>query len=196
MAKCNVDMASRRILGYHSAGSDQSVLIYSRDGMSGPLRDLDKVMVLVQTGAFVPDASRSGRMVPESGRLPIGISTGEETEIDKDCVLDGLEESSGTDSSDDDDEESEPDAVEGKALDEAWPQGFMELFDAGYVLYRHRYFKTLHWAVTDEAQSFACGRVISQACTLVMTEAALDKPVCSQCGDATGYRELWDKLGV
>jgi hypothetical protein len=72
----------------------------------------------------------------------------------------------------------------------------MELFDAGYVLYRHRYFKTLHWAVTDDAQSFACGRVISQACTLVMTEAALDKPVCSQCGDATGYRELWDKLGV
>jgi hypothetical protein len=54
-------------------------------------------------------------------------------------------------------------------------------------LVQPRYFKTLLWAIT-EVESFAGGRVISRACTLAMTEVALDKPVGSQRSDSTGYR--------
>ena len=116
--------------------------------------------------------------------------------MDADSVHEGLVESSGSDSSDEDQVATCSETEEGQGADEAWPEGFDELWNTGCVLYRHRYFKTLHWAVNEESSNFACGRVISRACSLVVTLAALDKPVCIQCSDATGYREVWDRLGV
>ena len=49
-AKFGLDHATRRLLGYHSSGRDQSLLTYSRDAMSAPLRKLVTVITAVRTG--------------------------------------------------------------------------------------------------------------------------------------------------
>ena len=47
-AKFGLDHATRRLLGYHSSGRDQSLLTYSRDAMSAPLRKLVTVITAVR----------------------------------------------------------------------------------------------------------------------------------------------------
>ena len=42
----------RRLLGYHSSGPDQSMLVYSRDAMSAPLQLLQTVFCDVRNGAL------------------------------------------------------------------------------------------------------------------------------------------------
>ena len=60
-AKFGVDTGSRRLLGYHVKPKDKSVLIYSRDALAKPLRELGVVLDAVRSGRFLPDADRSGR---------------------------------------------------------------------------------------------------------------------------------------
>lgn len=59
-AKFGMAIELRRALGYHSAGKDLSVLTYSRDAMSEPLRALQEVIDAVAANQFNPDARRSG----------------------------------------------------------------------------------------------------------------------------------------
>lgn len=51
----------RRLLGYHVGREDWSLLTYSRDAMSEPLRQLDGVFDAIRKKQFDPDATRSGR---------------------------------------------------------------------------------------------------------------------------------------
>ena len=60
-AKAGVNHTSRRLLGGHAKPKDTSVLEYSRDALAGPLRDLGRVLDLVRSKRFQPDATRSGR---------------------------------------------------------------------------------------------------------------------------------------
>jgi len=60
-AKFGMETGSRRLFGYHVKPKDKSVLIYSRDALAKPLRDLGKVLSAIRDGAFLPDADRSGR---------------------------------------------------------------------------------------------------------------------------------------
>ena len=56
----------RALLGYHTLGHNQSALAYGRDVLSGPLRELERVLVAVRSGQFLPDSTRSGRWLQHS----------------------------------------------------------------------------------------------------------------------------------
>ena len=58
-AKYGIDGRSRRILGYHTASKDKSLIVYSRDEMAGPLRKLVDMINGVKTSRFFPDRTRS-----------------------------------------------------------------------------------------------------------------------------------------
>ena len=64
MAKSGGSMESRRLLGYHAAPGDRSLRHYSRDALSGPLAELEKVLGEVRAGKFRPDHTRSGYRRP------------------------------------------------------------------------------------------------------------------------------------
>ena len=53
-------LESRRILGMHTTPGEQTPLVYSRDALSGPLRDMQSVIDEVASGVFRPDETRSG----------------------------------------------------------------------------------------------------------------------------------------
>ena len=59
-AKFGLPLALRRKLGGHAKARDKAVLAYSRDELSEPMRELQRLRKAVNDGVFVPDASRSG----------------------------------------------------------------------------------------------------------------------------------------
>ena len=61
-AKFGIELGIRRLLGSHKKKGDKSALNYSRDALSAPLRDLDRVMAAIRCGAFRPDLGRSGML--------------------------------------------------------------------------------------------------------------------------------------
>ena len=65
-AKFGIAPASRRKLGGHVKPKDVAMTTYSRDELAGPLRDLDKVLLAVRLGVFIPDSTRSGRFTQDS----------------------------------------------------------------------------------------------------------------------------------
>ena len=65
-AKAGLSMTDRRLLGYHVAPRDRSVVEYSRDEMVAPLRSLQKLLSAVRKGEFMPDETRSGRWADDT----------------------------------------------------------------------------------------------------------------------------------
>ena len=60
-AKFGLDANTRARLGYHSRGAGGTeFVVYARDTMAQPLRDLNRVLDQVRSGEFNPDATRSG----------------------------------------------------------------------------------------------------------------------------------------
>ena len=60
-------MASSELLGYHVNKEHQSALNYTRVCVSGPMRELVRMLDNINTGAFCPDAERDA-MFPEPDR--------------------------------------------------------------------------------------------------------------------------------
>ena len=65
-AKAGLAMDDRRLLGNHINRKDISVLTYSRDTLSAPLRRLKYVVDCVREGTFDPDSSKSGMWLRKS----------------------------------------------------------------------------------------------------------------------------------
>jgi len=65
LSKAGVGKGTRRLLGGHATEKDQSLLEYSRDALAGPLRDVELFYKRIAAGAFLPDATRSGRWAGE-----------------------------------------------------------------------------------------------------------------------------------
>ena len=59
-SKAAVDVATRRLLGYHCEPGARMALCYSRDAQSGPLRELCRVLDMIKGKQFFPDSTRSG----------------------------------------------------------------------------------------------------------------------------------------
>ena len=87
-AKYGLDAGTRARLGYHSRGAGGTELIYARDSMSQPLREMNAVLDEVRNGTFRPDATRSGyftnpaRAQPEVEQTLSSSSEGSEDEED------------------------------------------------------------------------------------------------------------------
>jgi len=83
VAKFGIDTGSRRLLGYHVKPKDKSVLIYSRDALAKPLRELGGVLDSVRRGSFLPDSDRSGRFRVETPAVVPAAEIATEVSIDR-----------------------------------------------------------------------------------------------------------------
>eukprot|EP00435_Cladocopium_sp_Y103_P076319 s49_g90.t1 len=66
LAKRGVEMPDRLLLGYHTSPFTMG-LTYSRDAMARPLQILENMLGEIRMGHFMPDCTRSGRLVRSSG---------------------------------------------------------------------------------------------------------------------------------
>ena len=93
--KAGLSAEVRQILGHHSTGK-KSHEIYNRDLLAEPLRQFDQLLQRIKTGAFLPDASRSGMISQAEGQDPRDVFRKEPSDSES-------SESSSTDSSSKDD---------------------------------------------------------------------------------------------
>ena len=165
-AKFNMSGQSRRILGYHSASKETSMLVYSRDAAAGPLRDLCHMLEVIKSGKFRPDETRSGRFVdmdpvepPEDDDDGASSSTATENEEDVDC-------------------EKEEAACRNVVGD--WqPEKAIEVEDAVYV--RNKISRCIHVFADEAGAEFKCGRKMSASYDKLQAKPAFLSPACNVC---------------
>ena len=77
LAKRGVDMPDRLLLGYHTSPFTMG-LTYSRDGMARPLQILGEMLSEIREGTYMPDCTRSGRLVKKAdtgGGLAVSLES-------------------------------------------------------------------------------------------------------------------------
>ena len=144
-ARAGFDHDVRRLLGYHSGSADQSMLVYSRDAMSHPLRLLVDLIGKVAGGSFDPDLTRSGMFAREAGAV-------------QDAGDDIDSSSCGSEDEDDRDVYEEEQAIEQVAG--AWQPKHVEA-DTLQVYVRHATSRCLHKIMDEAGTHLACGRAMS-----------------------------------
>ncbi|CAE7285341.1 unnamed protein product [Symbiodinium sp. CCMP2592] len=138
MAKRGVPAGPRRTLGYHVPRKDKSLIIYARDSLAAPLRELDQVIDEIASGRFKPDLTRSGMIANFADpQLP------PENEEEADAISSSSSEAS-------DDEEEAPVSDEEQALEQIAGQWGPEPGDGPWA--RHKQTRFLH-KVRDEARA-------------------------------------------
>ena len=159
-SKAGLSTATRRALGYHSASDDKMVLVYSRDAMSAPVRELESVIKDVREGRFRPDETRSGF-----------FRSDEE-----------LEES-GTESSCNEEDDVEDQAHLDEAID-LCVQPWSEVDGAGQAgapVARHKVSRMIH-AVADEAGDRSrCGKALNANYATLPVAPNFMYPLCRKC---------------
>ena len=164
-SKAGVDHDSRRLLGYHTASSDKSLLVYSLDAMAQPLRALVAVIEKVVAGTFNPDTTRSGMFASQADGSddgpgsPASSSCGSEDEDDKDLFQ----------------EEEAVEAVAGK-----WqPPEPDSTEEVSYV--RHLTSRCIHRLMDEGGTHLACGRAMSARYELQSDRPRFFHPLCGTC---------------
>ena len=184
-AKAAVPLEVRRLLGYHSGGGDKTTLCYSRDAMSGPLEDLQRVVDDVASGALQPDHTRSGyrasdRLLEEDDSA-VSVADSDEPGGDQPEV----DSSDSEDSADDEDQDLDRD-LDREAENEvvpAWSQLDREVF-AAFIrdgLVRHRFSSMFHLVADEGGTHLKCGKPINSNYDLVKDEPKFVYPMCSVC---------------
>ena len=163
-SKVGVDHDSRRLLGYHTASSDKSLLVYSRDAMAQPLRALVAIIEKVVAGSFNPDTTRSGMFAP-AGAVDDGCSSsassscGSEDEDDKDLF----------------EEEKAVEDVAGK-----WQPPEHEANDE-VVFVRHLTSRCIHKLMDEAGTHLSCGRAMSARYEVQPDRPKFFHPLCGTC---------------
>ena len=164
-ARAGVPHDARKLLGYHSSSSDQSMLVYSRDAMSQPLRLLIEVIDNVANGTFDPDLSRSGLFAREAAG---GAG-------DNDSVATS---SCGSEDEDDQDLFEEERAIEQVASD--WQPASSG--DDGSVVYvRHVSSRCIHRLMDEGGTHLSCGRAMSARYEVQGSKPNFFHPLCGTC---------------
>ena len=73
-SKFDMSIETRQLLGHHVLSSQTTCLTYSRDAQSGPLREYENMLSHIRDKTFLPDMSRSGRIVKRAKRDGPGSS--------------------------------------------------------------------------------------------------------------------------
>ncbi|CAE7218164.1 unnamed protein product [Symbiodinium sp. CCMP2592] len=174
----------RAILDYRSTHCGTE-LVYARDTLSGPLRQLGSVVSAVALGHFRPDSTRSGYFPSRKGREDAGFDPNapEQEELDS--------SSSGSE----DEEAPDHDEVE-KACDAlaSWEPrpGLRDLIGEGPV-FKHKTMRVIHlMASSDEGDRFVCGNAVLTRTGLEF-HARSARGHCNLSGCATGecFRLAW-----
>ena len=177
-AKRGIDVPDRLQLGYHT-GQFRMSMVYSRDGASASLLILEKLLSEIRHKLFLPDVTRSGRIVKTSPAETVEkakeIQVKIESEVIEVASSDGEAALSDTDdstssSSDGNDEEVKQPAI---FVPPVAPQG--------HVMYQHRKLRTLHLMPSYHEKIFACGRPKGLLHTSEGLNPRYDTPICFRC---------------
>ena len=141
LAKAGVAKAARRLLGGHVKPGEKSVIEYSRDGLAGPLREIDRVLEMIRKGRFDPDATRSGRFIGDAS--PDGDSDSSTADDEGDSEQDPDEQASR--------DAEGLDALGSLVVDVPLPHG--------YIFVHHKASKIRHLKGFGELEELACGRL-------------------------------------
>ena len=166
LAKRGVAAGPRRTLGYHVPRKDKSLVIYARDSLAAPLRDLDRTIAEIATGAFKPDLTRSGMIANFANP---GDPSGE-TEVD--AISSSSSEAS-------DDEEEAPQSEEEAALDHIAGQWGPEPGQGPWA--RHKQTRFLHKVRDESGTHLKCGRAISVRYEILGAAPQFLYPTCATC---------------
>ena len=158
----------RAILGYHSTHCGTE-LVYARDNLSGPLRELGNVIGAVALDKFRPDATRSGYFpLREGGDADSKVDLPEPDELDS--------SSSGSEDEEAPDHDEIEDACDAMVRWEP-RQGLRESLGEGPV-FRHKTTRVIHlMASREEGDRFTCGRKPSTSYVEIATPNVLF-PLC------------------
>ena len=193
-AKRGVNIALRLQLGYHTQPFRMG-LTYSRDGAAASLAALEQLLCEVRCGLFLPDETRSGRLVNAamgSGALPIVIKDEDEPEASVAVASDPPPlfssqpvalpvpevEQSDTDSertsgSEMEETNYEPSLEVGRFQPPCRPDGF--------VMWQHGKSRILHLMDKENVRVFVCGRSAGPLHKNEGLQPRYDTPICWSC---------------
>ena len=170
-AKFGLDHGTGRLLGYHSEGRDRSMLTYSRDAISAPLRKMVAMIKAVKDGKFFPDSTRSGYFVPDDIPAEAAVQAqDDDTESD-------TSSSRGSASEEDANPDEEETAV--SELVGKWAPTGAEREGQQYA--RHRVSRCIHSISDESGLTFTCGRSVNNRYIILLTKPSFMHPICSGC---------------
>ena len=179
LAKAGVDLASRRLLGYHVDPATKTCLVYSRDAVSGPLRELDRIIGLIHNLEFDPDSTRSGYFNVPVGEPDRAQNFGDDNEADDPA----------SDSEDSEDEElsegehqafeSAVDEIVGEWNEHSTVEGLM--LEQEPSLFQNKNTRYFHVCADEAEMHFRCGREITASYTKVSSRPKFFSPQCRTC---------------
>ena len=203
-AKMGIAGSSRKTLGYHVDKAEESLALYSRDFIAPALRDLDRVLLNIRRGTFVPDATRSGYFVSSASSAGLAQPTAKrklnppEPVSRKDAAPNDQE--ANTDSSSDSDDSSSSSSSSGSSaggtleFDEVFAGRFMEPIrkqplEPGLCEVQHNISGTLHLCRRTDLEEdhnsrperLKCGRVFSLNYSFVQPPLKFNWAKCAQC---------------
>ena len=180
VAKAGVARELRAILGYHARGVGGTELVYARDNMAHPLREMDKVLEDIRNNKFFPDHTRSGMYRPDAQEERWSAE---------------LEDSDCSSSEDSVDEEDLEHVVVEAATDAIMPE-WTGIFDLGkmdgFVYFRHPMSRVIHATADESGTHFLCGRDVSTAYLRMAGRPKVLHPTCKQC---FGRNLIKDRVG-
>ncbi|CAE7869934.1 hypothetical protein AK812_SmicGene44293 [Symbiodinium microadriaticum] len=171
-AKRGLAHGPRRLLGYHVASKDSTMVIYSRDALADPLRQLVSLVQEVSDGKFQPDLTRSGMMLAQTTNNEAPRS---QCQADAEVQPDSSSESSM------DEEDGNPTDDEA-AVDEvvgAWAPIDAADDDRQYV--RHKTSRFLDLIKDEAGAELMCGRKLSVNYRKLPRKPKFVYPACSVC---------------
>ena len=170
-AKFGLSRQVRASLGYHAKGREGTELIYGRDNMAGPVRELQGVLLQISLAKFRPDSTRSGYFVKSADKPAEPIPDDE---------LSSESSSEATEDAEDVDHEAEDGAAD--ELGCPWePEPGLRADLQGVPIFRHRDSRFLHAAASEEGDRFRCGRAISTRYTRLAGVPQILHPFCRGC---------------
>ena len=187
MAKFGCDITTREILGGHVSHL-KSVLTYIRDGLAGPMRELEKVLLSIRQNKFCPDASRSGRFneVCKVEDCEVAGQVALDGVVDVGAVADRSKETLAVDSDSSTDGDSDTDSSsdeEASNVGRAARLVRCPTAPAGTTLIQHEKSKMLHLLADGYQKIFMCGRQKGNA-HKPPVQVRWDSPCCSLCWKA------------
>ena len=176
-AKHGMCLQSRTILGYHVLSSEMTTLHYSRDALSGPLREMQGVYDDIRSNIFKPDESRSGYFTVARNR-----KSNQQSKTKSDS--ESSSSSSGPESSDE--SELSDNELLGEAIVSEDPaSGEYKrrklTVDESVPIYMHKRWHTLHARHKTVETKLACGRPVSDAYTLFPKDHHFLYARCKDC---------------
>ena len=178
--KFGISLETRRLLGHHLDCNAQSAEAYNRDSMGPAVNQLVGTLGAIKQGSFVPDASRSGRFVKQSG--PEIPPNQEQSDSDSSYV---------PSSSDSSDSEDDPFSAPGDStllwhlVTPGLRPGFIEVPDTCTV-YRNNVSGMQHLKLHGSVK-FLCGRRECNRYTYFAGKPVVGVAMCEHC---MGSRDL------